>query len=145
MARHEMKQFIKAGVPEEDRVILKIAKQTESNLEIFEWEHSREFRYKGEMYDVLSREEHGDTTYYSCIHDVKESGLFKELDDLVTRFMNEEDDSQQEFFSGFFEKVYLRYSPPKPFHAEVKEQFNTAYLEISTQEALSKIYHPPSV
>ncbi|MEZ4721380.1 MAG: hypothetical protein R2813_05820 [Flavobacteriales bacterium] len=82
--RHEVKQQIKAGVPEEDLVTLKIAKlwEAEPNNR-FEREHSREFRFDGEMYDIVRTEDRGDTTVYLCIHDVKESGLFAELEEMI--------------------------------------------------------------
>lgn len=88
-ARHEVKQRLKHGVPEEDRVLLKIPlslEQTEND--VFHRVHAGEFRYKGEMYDILKSENHGDTTWYVCIHDVKESGIFKQLDDQVKRFVS---------------------------------------------------------
>ena len=46
--RHEMKQRIKAGVPEEDLVVLRISRSEELDANVFERKHSLEFRYKGE-------------------------------------------------------------------------------------------------
>lgn len=87
--RHEMKQRIKAGVPEDERVVIYITPDMEQNAEIFTRIHSREFRLRGEMYDVLSTTIKGDTLIYTCIHDVKESGLFKNLDAMVHLQMND--------------------------------------------------------
>src|SRR5690606_26779917 len=53
------------------------------NNERFQRIHSGEFRLDGEMYDNLSVREKGDTLYYECIHDVKESGLFARLDQMT--------------------------------------------------------------
>jgi hypothetical protein len=82
--RHEVKQQIKAGVPESELVILHIAKvwEEQSNSR-FEREHGKEFRFDGEMYDIIRSQDIGDTNVYVCIHDVKESGLFAELEEMI--------------------------------------------------------------
>ncbi|WP_417589158.1 hypothetical protein [Owenweeksia hongkongensis] len=125
--RHEMKQRIKAGVPEADLVLLKIAKSEEENSDVFEREHSREFRYYGQMYDVMRLEDKGDTTYYTCIHDVKESKLFERLDRMVLDQLSENEDQKKhrEMMLGFFTKVYLpNYIPEiEHFNAQVKSDF----------------------
>lgn len=109
LVRHEMKQRIKAGVPEEDLVVLKITKSEEENPQVFERKHSREFLYKGEMYDVMRSSQVGDTTIYTCIHDVKESRLFARLDRMVLDELNgnENQKKHREMMLGFFQKVYL--------------------------------------
>lgn len=82
--RHEVKQQIKAGVPASDLVVLRIAKVWEETHNArFEREHSKEFRFHGEMYDIIHSRDEGDTTVYICIHDVKESGLFADLERLT--------------------------------------------------------------
>jgi hypothetical protein len=84
--REEIKQQIKAGVPEEDLVLLKIARTLEAKPDpAFRRIHEGEFRYNGEMYDIIRRETHGDTTWYYCLSDEKETQLFANLDDLVKR------------------------------------------------------------
>jgi len=109
-ARHEIKQRIKAGVPEEDQVLLKIPMALEQTPNsTFVRIHSREFRYKGEMYDILKKEIRGDTTWYTCIHDVKESGIFKDLDKRVTNFLanNPGQKHQSQFAFSFFHQQYV--------------------------------------
>lgn len=109
-ARHEIKQLIKAGVPKEDQVLLKIPLSLEqTSNSTFVRKHSREFRYKGEMYDILHKEMHGDTTWYTCIHDVKESGLFKDLESKVRVFLssNPAQREQLQFCLAFFHQQYI--------------------------------------
>ncbi len=107
--RHEMKQRIKLGIPEEQRVVIRITQEIENDIEVFKRIHSREFRYKGEMYDVLSSETKGDTTVYTCIHDVRESGLFNDLDRLVNQQVNynPKEKENKEFAASFFNQHYL--------------------------------------
>lgn len=94
--RREIKQRIKAGVPKEDRVTVAIPKSWEAqNNERFQRIHSGEFRLDGEMYDNLNVREKGDTLYYECIHDVKESGLFAKLEELTAEEQHENPDNQR--------------------------------------------------
>ncbi|WP_417599830.1 hypothetical protein [Owenweeksia hongkongensis] len=143
--RHEMKQRIKAGVPEADLVLLKIAKSEEENSDIFEREHSREFRYYGQMYDVMRLEDKGDTTYYTCIHDVKESKLFERLDRMVLDQLSENEDQKKhrEMMLGFFTKVYLPTHIPdaKYFNSKVKSVFT--YRDFFSEKHCHDFIEPP--
>jgi len=143
--RHEMKQRIKAGVPEEDLVLLKIAKAEEQNSEVFERIHSREFRYKGEMYDVIRLEEKGNTTYYTCIHDVKESKLFEQLDEMVVKTLTEDtrERHQQEIMLGFFTKVYLPGVRPELSYFQTKAKSVFAYYASFSEKHSSELGEPP--
>jgi hypothetical protein len=78
--------MIKNGVPENNRLMF-FADDLEADHSNLTWIHEKEFRYRGEMYDILKREYHDGKLVYVCIHDVKESGLFRNLDELVDRQM----------------------------------------------------------
>lgn len=52
------------------------AQQMESELE---WEHSKEFEYQGQMYDVVHHEELGDSTVFWCWWDHEETKLNQQL------------------------------------------------------------------
>ncbi len=84
--KSEVKRLIKSAVPEEQLVVFSLTPET---MHGFSWIHSKEFRYNGEMYDVVRKVSvsAGNTELY-CIHDVKESGLFAHLDRLVKDAMN---------------------------------------------------------
>jgi heat shock protein HspQ len=83
--RQEIKQQIKAGVPEGELVLFKLANDARPLWII----PDREFRANGGMYDVVRKEIHGDTTWYYCISDEKETQLFAHLDEAVQRDMNQ--------------------------------------------------------
>lgn len=84
--RREIKQRLKAGVPEHKLLLLKIPRALEEQPNSsFQRIHSREFRYQGNMYDIIRQELHHDTTWYYCILDAKETGLFANLDEMVKR------------------------------------------------------------
>jgi hypothetical protein len=76
--RKEIKMMIKAGVPDGE---LSIIRHTAENSEDFYWIHSREFRYRGVMYDVVRSEKAADgATLLHCVTDHQETLLFANLD-----------------------------------------------------------------
>ena len=81
-ARKEIKQQIKAGVPENQLYVISMPVGLEKKLE---WLKSNEFRYKGSMYDVIRKEIRGGKIYFHCINDVKEAALFKDLDHFLAK------------------------------------------------------------
>lgn len=82
--RREIKHRIRAGLPETALVLLKIPQAWEAGRHPdFQRIHDREFRFKGKMYDIVRREMHGDTTWYHCVSDEKETELFANLDQMV--------------------------------------------------------------
>jgi len=92
-ARKEIKAIIKAGVPDSLRVNFYLD-EIQSDSKSFVWIHSKEFRYQGQMYDVVSEFEENGRVVLSCIHDVKESGLFADLDQMIAKQMNADSQHQ---------------------------------------------------
>jgi hypothetical protein len=79
--KHEVKRTVKwkmiAGLDRNELVRFEFSEK-EINQEL-RWEHSREFEYQGEMYDVVERESKGDTTVFWCWWDNEETKLNKQL------------------------------------------------------------------
>ena len=97
---------IKKAIPTEDQMVWKFSiADSKSKLE---WEHSREFEYKGEMYDVIRSEQRGDTMWYWCYWDRKETKLKKQLNILALNLLGpgatHRNHGQQihEFFKAFY-------------------------------------------
>lgn len=131
--RKEIKSYIKNGVPEEQRIIF-IADELEADAVHLTWIHSKEFRYRGEMYDILDEKIIDGRTYYICIHDVKESGLFAKLDEMVDKGLqtNAPLNSQSKMlqhicFSMFFEKDSIMLI----FRENQSDIFKEAYFKYS--------------
>lgn len=79
-----MKKLVKRDVRKEDIQVLTISKDEMSNKSIFRWIHSREFRYKGMMFDLISGYdvvEYEDSFVFTVINDHKEEQLIKEFVD----------------------------------------------------------------
>ena len=81
IVRKEIKKAIVAGIDKNELVFLRFSKEeVETELK---WEHSKEFEYLDEMYDVVESQIRGDSIYYWCWWDYKETKLNKQLDQLV--------------------------------------------------------------
>lgn len=91
--RREIKQQIKAGVPQAELVLFKICEEKPDPA--FQRVDEHEFRYDGKMYDIVRQESHGDRTWYYCLADEKETQLFAHLEELVKRGMNQNPEQQQ--------------------------------------------------
>ncbi len=85
--RREIKGKMIAGMDREELVLLKFTKEeTETKLR---WEHSKEFEYNGQMYDIVSKEIKGDSIFFHCWWDYVETDLNKKLQKLVANAMDE--------------------------------------------------------
>lgn len=81
--RREVKHRIKQNVSDDELVLIPISIADNNSLT---WtKPNKEFRYKGEMYDIVRQETKKDMILYYCIHDFKESKLFSDLDEYVQR------------------------------------------------------------
>lgn len=83
--RSDIKRAIKEGVPEDELVDFRFYTKEESWINL-EWtKPDKEFRFNNQMYDVVETHKSNDTIYFRCIHDVKESGLFQQIDQLTNQ------------------------------------------------------------
>ena len=84
--RKEIKYQIKSSLNETELILLKIPVSLEANpTKDFQRMHAGEFRYQGNMYDIVKQESHRGTTWYWCIWDKQETALFANLDEMVNR------------------------------------------------------------
>lgn len=81
--RDGVKQRIKQSVPDNEFVLISVS--IADNNSLIWTKPNKEFRYKGEMYDIVKQETKEDVILYYCIHDFKESKLFANLDEHIQR------------------------------------------------------------
>ena len=73
----EIRQEISMGIQNKDLCLITI---TNSNLHALQWiKPGKEFRYKGEMYDVVQAKSDKHEQQYYCIHDFKENKLLTQI------------------------------------------------------------------
>lgn len=100
--KREIKWKMIAGMDQDELVLLKFSKE-EINTKL-RWEHSKEFEYNGQMYDVVSKEIKGDSIYYRCWWDHDETALNKKLQILVADSFdsnNENRNNQKQLYNYF--------------------------------------------
>ncbi|PKL90130.1 MAG: hypothetical protein CVV23_01950 [Ignavibacteriae bacterium HGW-Ignavibacteriae-2] len=107
--KKEVKQLIKNGIPENELVKFVFYYKTKmQNTKDIQWTKKNEFRFKGEMYDIVKEETCGDSVYTYCIHDFKESKLVKNYEKYFARFINDNPDKKKDLqiqynsFSRFY-------------------------------------------
>lgn len=87
IVKNEVRRHIVSGIDEKGLVLLEFSKmETESLLR---WEHSREFEYNGQMYDIVESWVQGDTVYYRCLWDRAETKLNCRLRELAVRALGD--------------------------------------------------------
>lgn len=143
--RAEIKTLIKNGAPDSLRFDFYIDEiENDAN---FTWIHSKEFRYRGEMYDILGTSPTDDgRVLLHCIHDVKESGLFTELDRMVNLGMNSDPQqrNQQQYWHKLFHSLFLTDSESfLTGFADGQNQHFTFYFNATTVEKSQPPSPPP--
>lgn len=75
----------------------------------FQWHGTDEFQYRGQMYDIIRSEEHGDTIWYYCHRDIAETKLLNNLSRYVSNYLHQHPDKQQKntFFKTHLDKTFL--------------------------------------
>lgn len=93
LARKEVKRNMIRGLDQSDLVLLKFSKAETRSL--LRWEHSGEFEYQQNMYDIVESEERGDSIWYFCWWDHAETLLNRQLADLTEWAMRGDARSQE--------------------------------------------------
>lgn len=106
LTRVGVKEAMIAKTNGEDLTLLRFSKSEAEK--VLSWEHSDEFEYQDEMYDVVQAWVKGDTLYYRCWPDDEETEINKKLENLVTHVLNKDTQRKdsQERFSRFMKKLY---------------------------------------
>lgn len=109
--KRELKRKLIAGIDKSELVLLKFTKsQKEKELD---WEHAKEFKYKGEFYDVVETKEQGDSVFYWCWWDCEETRLYQKLDELVASAFgsNMQHKHNVNRLNEFFKSLYFSEHP----------------------------------
>lgn len=140
--KKKVKWMMIAGLEEQALVHLEFSKTEAAKLD---WQHSAEFAFNGEMYDIVRTLDRGDSVTYICWHDHEETALSKDLDRLLTHYFQHAPESNQtKVRTAMFLKtliqtevatVILRQSPSNRQVESLKpymQRLYQAYLHTST-------------
>lgn len=138
--RRMVKQQILSGIDRENLVLLKFSEE-ESQTKL-SWKHSKEFAYNNRMYDVVETETRGDTTFYWCHEDKKETRLDRKLDELLASALGKSPQKKknQQRLTHFFSSLYFEQLPRwKPVNV-ANNLVTTPYTN-----NFHNIFYPPPV
>ncbi|NJO02409.1 MAG: hypothetical protein HC880_12620, partial [Bacteroidia bacterium] len=107
------------------------------------WEHSREFAYQGQMYDLINVRQVGDSTFLWCWPDREETQLNRKIAQLITEALGQmpQNREHQERLSRFLKSFY-RFSA---FHWQVQRYFCCPPYTVVYALLLPTMYYPPLV
>jgi hypothetical protein len=77
-----MKAFLQRDKNHPDAIQICLTKEQCTQLE---WEDEAEFKYKGEMYDLIEKKINGNNVLLTCIADSKETALLQEFQKNTSR------------------------------------------------------------
>lgn len=143
--KKQVKQKLKADYGEEKRALIKVpASWEEAPPTEFQWHEAHEFRYRGQMYDIIRKEYHGDEVWYYTYKDDAETELLNNLSEYVSNYLRQEPDREKEneHLRLFITRTFL---PAGPTSLPVPVQdFEIAPLEtISPLTTFLEIDLPP--
>jgi hypothetical protein len=87
IVKKEVEKHIIAGINKDDLVLLIFSKEETQTL--LRWEHSKEFEYNHQMYDVVETLTFGNTICYWCWWDQEETKLNRRLRELAAQACGE--------------------------------------------------------
>lgn len=91
--RREVKHKIMEHVSNDE--LISFSFKLEDTTQLLRWEHSGEFEYQGEMYDVIRRAYHGDSITYFLWWDHEETKLNRKLTQLTMSLLNQSQSKEQ--------------------------------------------------
>lgn len=135
--KKQVKQQLISRLSDEQLVLIKLSK-ADAAIQL-KWEHSKEFEYKEHMYDIVCSYSEGDTVYYRCFPDEKETQLNRQLEKLVSK-ATESDTGQRQtnnLLHSFLKSLYFNNSNCNCFLREC------TYVNYSiASEGPENILHP---
>lgn len=147
LVRREVKAALLKGLDKKDLVLLTFSSAEDKAL--LTWEHSGEFSFHNQKYDIVSRKKLGDKMQYWCWKDTKESAIDHQITELTRQAWgnNPQKDKQHKTTSET-----VKVTPEKrvaiPVFAGEFEQTKRAffnYTEIRPSTTLIAVSPPPEV
>lgn len=131
------------GIPEEQLVRLSFSE--EKMRSEFRWEHSKEFEYRGMMYDIVRRENQGENTVFYCWPDHEESRLNRQLAAIAHQLNHRSDErnSQRLALSDILFKVVLPGSPEMEYRQQRTNKANMLHIYRLFTTYIDTIHQPP--
>ena len=121
--KKEVKHKLIAGIDKEELVLLKFSKaEVDKKLK---WEHSKEFEYEGQMYDVVETKTTKDSISYWCWWDYEETKLNQKLNKIFIGVLGEDNQTKekQKRLTNFYLSLFIHKKPIWNFYtSEIDRQ-----------------------
>ncbi len=140
--RKQVKREIISSLNKSDLVIIKLHR---TQIHELRWEHSKEFEYKGHMYDIVYKKIIQDSIYYYTWWDQKESELNNLLDKkLLSMLKNDIGKEKQNIGYNIYHWKFTKQLLPntEALFTLNRIQFSN-YSNNYTSIFLNPIFHPP--
>ncbi len=141
LVKKQVKSQIDEGIDKGELVLLKFSKE-EIQTEL-RWEHSREFEYNRKMYDIVETKAEGNTVYYWCWYDHKETMLNRHLEELASKGLKGSPDISEELALVIAHIKSLYCTFPIQGDVPVPEFLNTQFCLFSYVDS-QIIFQPPT-
>ncbi|PVW17150.1 hypothetical protein [Marixanthomonas spongiae] len=114
--KKELKHNLIAGIDKEELVLLKFSKAEID--EKLRWEHSKEFEYKGQMYDVVETKKTIDSISYWCWWDYEETKLNRKLNKILLGVLDDDSQTKEQHkrLTKFYRSLFFNERPTIHFY-----------------------------
>jgi hypothetical protein len=109
----------------------------EQNRIDFRWIHSREFKYNGEMYDIIKKDENNERLILHCINDKKEKRLEEEFAKKINDNSKNNKQQQVSYHLNIIlsepvqtETINFAFNGTTNFFREISNSYNSVQLDI---------------
>ena len=147
LVRREVKAALLKGLDKKDLVLLAFTAAEDKAL--LTWEHSGEFSFNDQKYDIVSRKKVGKQTQYWCWKDTKESAIDHKITELTRQAWgnNPQKDKQHKTTSETVKLTPEKRVVIPVFSGEFEQTNHTFfnYTEIQPSTTLIPVSPPPEV
>lgn len=143
--KREVKWLMLNNINNEELVKLTFTAMESKKLS---WEHSREFEFNGQMFDIVDSKFSNDTFTYYCYLDHAETALNNHIDNIIFTALqkNPKHKTNHEIILDFLDSLFITYIAPIKIYTEVKYQLLlTFYFQVYKFVITKPPFPPPQV
>jgi len=107
--KESVKERIEGDYSEKKKLIKVPVEWSEDSPPEFQWHEEQEFEYRGQMYDVIRQEQHGNEMWYYCHWDKAETELLNNLSQYVSNYLQQhpKDHQKTTSLSTYLDQTFL--------------------------------------
>lgn len=143
--KKQVKKEIIKGFDKSELSLISISKHQKNTK--LQWIHSKEFRYNGEMYDIVKLIETPDSIHYYCWWDKEETELNNKISNVLNHIFSDNPQSKK-MLSKSFSFLGVFYEIVKVFDSLINESYLLMYFhssESTISQSCKPITPPPQL